>query len=115
MLYLVTGATGLVGSHVVERLRARGDAVRAAVRRPEALGELRRLGVDARSADLAAAADLSALVDGVDVIVHCAGVVQMEGRPRDLWAVNVEATERLLAAGAHPGLSRFVHLSSVAV
>lgn len=115
MRYLVTGATGLVGSHVVERLRAAGDAVRAVVRRPDALEDLRRLGVDARSADLAAATDLAALVDGVDVIVHCAGVVQMEGRPRDLWAVNVEGTERLLAASAQAGLRRFVHLSSVAV
>src|SRR2546428_8068396 len=39
----------------------------------------------------------------------------MERRHRDLWAVNVESTERLLAAGARAGLGRFVHLSSVAV
>jgi len=115
MRYLVTGATGLVGSHVVERLVARGDAVRAIARRPEDLEPMRRCGVDARPADLAAAGDLGALLDGVDVIVHCAGVVQMEGRPRDLWTVNVEATERLLASGARSGLRRFVHLSSVAV
>jgi nucleoside-diphosphate-sugar epimerase len=115
MRYLVTGATGLVGSHVADRLLERGDSVRAVVRQSFRAEELRRRGVEVELADLMTAPDLTALVDGVDVIVHCAGVVQMERRHRDLWAVNVESTERLLAAGARAGLRRFVHLSSVAV
>ena len=115
MRYLVTGATGLVGSHVIDRLLARGDAVRALVRQASAAEELRRRGVEVHCGDLAAAMDLPGAVGGTDVVVHCAGVVQVGGRHRDLWTVNVEATERLLAASAPAGLRRFVHLSSVAV
>jgi dihydroflavonol-4-reductase len=114
MRALVTGATGLVGGEVIERLLARGDEVRVLVRRPAVADELRRRGVDCRLGDLADAGDLAALVEGADVVVHCAGVVQTMGRPGDLWAVNVEGTERLLAASARAGLRRF-HLSSVAV
>jgi nucleoside-diphosphate-sugar epimerase len=59
---------------------------------------------------------MPAAVDGVDVVIHCAGVVQVRGKHRDLWPVNVEATERLLEASVRAaGPSRFVHLSSVAV
>lgn len=115
MRYLVTGATGLVGSEVVDRLLARGDAVRALVFEPSAVEELRRRGVDVRLGDLASDADLTEVVDGMDVVVHCAGVVQMSAVRRDIWAVNVEGTERLLAATARVGSARFVYLSSVAV
>jgi len=115
MRWLVTGATGLVGSHVVDRLREAGDEVRALVRRPEAVEELRRRGVDVRLGDLADASGLPAAVAGVDVVVHSAGAVQVGGEQPRLWAVNVEGTERLLAASTGAGLRRFVHLSSVAV
>jgi UDP-glucose 4-epimerase len=115
MRALVTGATGLVGGEVIERLLARGDEVRVLVRRPAVADELRRRGIDCRLGDLTDAADLPAVVEGVDVVVHCAGVVQTLGRPDDLWAVNVEGTARLLAASERAGLRRFVHLSSVAV
>jgi nucleoside-diphosphate-sugar epimerase len=115
MRYLVTGATGLVGSHVVDHLLERGQAVRALVRQSTAAEALRQRGVEAHRGDLADGADLGAVMAGVDVVVHCAAVVQVAGQPRDVWAVNVEGTERLLAASAAAGLHRFVHLSSVAV
>lgn len=116
MRYLVTGGTGLVGSHVIDRLLARGDAVRVLVRRETDAEALRRRGVDTLLGDLAATADLPAAVAGADVVIHCAGVVQVRGDHSDLWPVNVEATERLLAASVRAGgLRRFVHLSSVAV
>ena len=115
MRYLVTGATGLVGSHVVDRLLASGDAVRVLVRRPADADALRRRGAESRLGDLAEAADLPPVVAGMDVVVHCAGVVQVRGQHRDLWTVNVLGTERLLAASATTGLRRFVHISTVAV
>jgi uncharacterized protein YbjT (DUF2867 family) len=46
MRYLVTGATGFVGGHIVDRLRDRGDAVRALVRQPRAAEDLRKRGVE---------------------------------------------------------------------
>lgn len=115
MRHLVTGATGLVGNRVVERLLARGDAVRALVLEPEAVVPLRERGVDVRPGDLGGTADLTAAADGVDTVIHCAGVVQANARRESLWAVNVEGTERLLAAVARVGGPRFVYVSSVGV
>lgn len=115
MRHLVTGATGLVGSRVLERLLARGDQVRALVFEREAVEGLRRRGVDVRSGDLAASADLAAATDGVDTVIHCAGVVKAAARREDLWSVNVEGTKRLLAAATRAGTSRFVYVSSVGV
>jgi nucleoside-diphosphate-sugar epimerase len=115
MRYLVTGATGFVGSHIVDRLRDRGDAVRALVRQPRAAEDLRKRGVEVRPGDLSTAVDLSAAVDGVDVVIHCAGVVDATALPHNVWEVNLGGTERLLAASAQVGLARFVHLSSIAV
>ena len=57
-----------------------------------------------------------AAMQGSDIVVHCAGLVQLAASGRDeVFRVNVGGTERLAAASAHAGLSRFVHLSSVAV
>jgi nucleoside-diphosphate-sugar epimerase len=115
MRYLVTGATGLVGSHLVDRLLSQGSAVRVLVRRTVDADAFRARGAEARLGDLADADAVPAAVDGVDVVVHSAGVVQVRGQHRDLWAVNVDGTERLLAASVQAGLGRFVHISTVAV
>jgi nucleoside-diphosphate-sugar epimerase len=115
MRYLVTGATGLVGSHLIDALMTCGHEVRALVRQLTIADGLRRRGVEACLGDLTDEAVLPAAVEDRDVVVHCAGVVQTAGEHRDLWPVNVTATERLLAASATAGVRRFVHLSSVAV
>jgi nucleoside-diphosphate-sugar epimerase len=113
--YLVTGATGLVGSHLVDALLERGETVRALVFEPEAVEALRRRGVDVRPGDLTASTDLAGAVDAVDAVVHCAGVVHLAAQRDELWAVNVEGTERLLAAAAGARSPRFVYISSVGV
>ena len=87
MRHLVTGATGLVGSRVVDRLLARGDRVRALVLEPEAVAGLQRRGVDVRPGDLSATADLAPATDGVDTVIHCAGVVQASARTTLSWPV----------------------------
>src|SRR5215207_8732319 len=51
-LALVTGATGLLGSHIAERLVARGDRVRALVRRASDTAFLESLGVELARGDL---------------------------------------------------------------
>ncbi len=115
MKFFVTGATGLVGSHVADRLLARGDSVLALVRRPEAAEDLRARGIDISMGDVGDEDRLRAAVEGSEVVVHCAGAVNLAGDRELLWEVNVRGTERLLAASVEARVSRFVHLSSVAV
>src|SRR5207253_2413007 len=113
MSVLVTGASGLVGSHVVEALVARGDAVRALVR-PASRAAVLRLGADAVVGDVTDPAAWRAAARGVRAIVHAAAIVQRRASWEQYVAVNVEAT-RLAVAAARAERARLVHISSVAV
>ena len=112
MSVLVTGATGLVGSHVVEALAARREAVRALVR-PAARPALPP-GVEAVIGDVTDPAAWSAAAHGVRAIVHAAAIVQRRATWEEYVAVNVDGT-RLAVAAARAVGARLVHISSVAV
>ena len=119
---LVTGGTGLVGSHVAERLRADGVAVRCVVRSPDAAGFLAELGCEVVPGDLSDADSLAAAAAGVTHAVHCAAKVGDWGPVAGYRAVNVEGTRRLLDALAaewgprpDPAARRLVHVSSLGV
>lgn len=110
MKIAVTGGTGFLGLRVVARHLERNDEVRVLSRSPDAL-----LPDGARpvAGDLAALSDDAArqLVDGVDVLYHCAGEIR---NPAKMHAVNVAGT-RYLAAAAAGRIGRWVHVSSVGV
>jgi len=110
MQVLVTGANGFIGSRLVERLGCMGVRVRALVRRgvlsrPEQEYERIR-------GDVTVLETLSSAVQGCDVIFHCAwgGNALAEAR-----RINVLGTRNVLTAAAAAGVSRVVHLSSMAV
>ncbi len=127
---LVTGAAGFIGSHVVERLLARGDEVvgvdnfdpfySPAEKRRNLAGALAedtfRL-VEADCADPAALrADLGD--DGFDAIVHLAakaGVRPSIQDPAAYTRANVVATQSLLDLAHERGITRFVFGSSSSV
>src|SRR2546427_7783833 len=84
MTVLVTGASGLVGSHVVEALVARGETVRALVR-PASRAAALRLGAEAVAGDVTDPAVWQRAAHGVRAIVHAAAIVQRRApRGRDL-------------------------------
>ncbi len=70
---LVTGATGFVGSHLVEALRRRGDEVTALARSATKAAALAPLGVRVVPGDLQDAGSLDRAVAGQDVVYHVAG------------------------------------------
>ncbi|MDG3002746.1 NAD-dependent epimerase/dehydratase family protein [Paludisphaera mucosa] len=109
---LVTGATGLLGSHLVERLRARGDGVRALVRASSDTTFLDELGVESSPGDLLDVASVERALDGVDVVYHCAAKVGDWGPWREFQVGGIDATRNLAEASARAGVARFVHVSS---
>jgi nucleoside-diphosphate-sugar epimerase len=115
MRVLVTGASGLAGSHAVERLLAGGHTVRALVRPTSDLRFLRGLDVELTTGDVTAPETLAAAVAGCEGIIHTAAVVGGWGRPEAFFRVGVLGTRNLLIAARDAGVRRFVHLSSIAV
>jgi nucleoside-diphosphate-sugar epimerase len=112
---LVTGATGFIGSHLVEHLLKNDFAVRVLLRRTSDTVWLKDLPLETVTGDLFDERALSDAVNGVDYIYHSAGVTKartVEGYYRG----NTEGTKNILGAvlRKNPSLKRFVHVSSQA-
>jgi nucleoside-diphosphate-sugar epimerase len=112
---LITGATGFVGAHLAEACARRGPAVRALVRPGSESSPLERAGVTLVRGDLQDPASLTAALEGVDVVFHCAARVGDWGPVDDYRRVNVEGTRNLLEACRGRPLRRFVHFSTLGV
>lgn len=119
MRVYLTGGTGLIGSHVAERLRSRGDEVVALVRSASDVAHLEALGCTLVRGDVLDPPDVQAArIRGCDAVVHAAARVFLGGSREVFLSENVEGTRRVLggAAAASGGEAmRVVHLSSVAV
>jgi uncharacterized protein YbjT (DUF2867 family) len=114
MRVLVTGAYGLIGSATLARLNRDGHELIAAGRSIE---EARRRLPYARwiTADFARLTTVEAwlpLIDGVDAVVNCVGVLQ-DGPRDDVTAVQVAATCALFDACARAGVRRVIHVSAI--
>jgi nucleoside-diphosphate-sugar epimerase len=105
----ITGATGFVGQALLDLAAQRGLAVRALARRAQPA----RPGVEWIVGDLGDAAALARLVDGVEAVIHVAGVVNARD-PAAFEAGNVAGTMAVLRAAQAAGVPRFVHVSSLA-
>ena len=110
---LVTGATGLVGSHIVEALIADGGwEIRALVRAPQ--DDLRAMGVETFVGDVLDAAQFASAAVGCDVVFHTAAAITQRGGWDLYRGLNVDGTMNAIAAAERSG-ARLLQLSSVAV
>lgn len=105
----LTGATGFLGSHVLEAALGAGYEVAALTRRPQPPRE-RVIWVPGDLADTEAMAHLTR---GVEAVIHVAGVVNAPDAA-GFEAGNVTGTLNLLDAARLKGIRRFVHVSSLA-
>lgn len=108
---VVTGANGLVGSHVCAALAERGARVRAVVRRRGSAPELP--GVEEYVGDFTEPDVAAAIVDGADVVVSTAHPLGSDRASQQ--AVSVEATPALARAARDAGVALLVHVSTAAV
>jgi 2-alkyl-3-oxoalkanoate reductase len=115
MPVLVTGATGLIGSHVVDLLVKRAEPVRALVRPGEVTDRLVSQGVEICLGDMKDRPSLAAAVNGVERVIHCAARTGPWGPRADYEATNVRGLQDLLELSLAAGVQRFVHVSSVIV
>lgn len=112
---VVTGGTGLLGSHIAEQLRRRGFPVRALCRPGSDSRFLSTIGCDIIRGDLSDPRALRDLCAGADCVYHAAARVGDWGPWEDFVEVSIRGTQRLLTAAQETRVRRFLHISSVSV
>ncbi|MFY1593169.1 NAD-dependent epimerase/dehydratase family protein [Micromonospora sp. WMMD737] len=103
---VVTGAAGMLGSHLARRLRADGDQVRAVDLRP---GPDIAFAGDVRDATL-----MRSALAGADAVVHCASALPSYPAAQ-IRSIVVDGTRTVLGTAVRAGVPRVVHISSTAV
>ncbi len=116
---MVTGATGLTGSHTVRALLDAGHRVRAFIRGPEKARRVfgrQACQLELAVGDIADRTSVQQAVEGCDALIHCAAVVAVgkPGDPEALLEANVGGVQNVLGAAVECGVSRIVHVSSLA-
>ncbi len=105
----LTGGTGFVGTRLIALALEAGHTVRALTRRPQA----ERAGIIWIQGDLNNTTALAELCEGADAVIHVAGVVNAPDKAG--FAVgNIDGTRNMLEAAKANGVTRFVHVSSLA-
>ena len=115
---LVTGATGLVGSHTVRALLDAGHRVRALVRNPD---KARRVfkgqegPLENVPGDINDITSVRNALSGCDAVIHCAAIVSINApSPETLIETNVSGVRNVVGTAVEQGLERIVHVSSLA-
>jgi nucleoside-diphosphate-sugar epimerase len=113
MKVLVTGATGFLGKHLAQALKATGCLVRALVRPSKRARALSDAGIEVVEGELTSAGDVAEAAKGCDRIYHLAAAFRNVAHSDDhYWRVNVGGTLNVLAAARAHGCERLVHCST---
>jgi len=123
---LITGATGLLGTHIALELLARGQQVRALARTGSSLESMKKVFAHYGSAELfhriewveGELEDVTSLIDALEnctTVYHCAAIVSYHPADRrQMYKVNVEGTANLVNACIDRGKLNLAHVSSIA-
>ena len=112
MKVLITGATGLLGDHLLQALQQRGEQIRALVLPVENAEKLIAQGVEVVRGDVTDAGTLAPAVKDIEIIFHLAGMMGVNRPLAEYRLVNVTGSENLYRAAQAAGVRRFVHTSS---
>jgi len=113
---LVTGGTGFLGSHLIQRLAKKGEKVRALVRKTSNIDYLKQLDVEIYPGDITDKNSVREAVKGVDLVYHIAALFRQSRFPDRVYReVNVQGTRNMLEASYEEGVKRFVHCSTIGV
>src|SRR5580700_7480157 len=117
MRVFVTGATGLLGSNIVNAFLAAGHSVRALARTPAKAAGLYPPGdVTVVPGDLTGLDSFAGQLAGCDLLVHAAAYFREYYAPGNHWDLlyrtNVDGTRDLLTAAARQGIAKVVYIST---
>ena len=127
-MILVTGGTGLVGTHLLFDLCKSGKQVRALKRRNSDVSNVKKVfsyytnnsaellkNIEWVDADLLDVYSLIQAMEGITHVYHCAAMVSFEPkREAEIMEINVEGTANMVNAALEKGIKKFCHVSSIA-
>lgn len=127
-MILVTGGTGLIGSHLLFRLISNGNNVRSNYRTQSSIEKVRKVfgyytdnpsalveKIDWVQADITELGGLDKLFDGIEQVYHCAALISFD--PKDfklLERTNVEGTANVVNLSIKNGVKKLCYVSSIA-
>lgn len=128
-MILITGATGLLGSHVIASQLLNGNRVRAFYRDDKRKEIVRHVlsyyypdafeqhfqQIEWFQGDISSTDDLAEAMDGIEIVIHCAAMVSFRRRDFNrLWKTNREGTANVVNVALSSGIKKLVHVSSTA-
>lgn len=127
-MILVTGGTGLVGTHLLYDLTRLGNKVRVIKRANSNVSNVKKVfsyytsdadsllkNIEWVDADLLDVYSLMDVMEGVEQVYHCAAMVSFEKKHQaEMMKINVEGTANMVNAALEKGIKKFCHVSSIA-
>lgn len=116
MKAFVTGGTGFIGSHLIDRLLERGDQVTALVRSEKDAEAMRAQGVTPVLGDIRDRESMRAGMAGSDVVFHTAAWYKIGAKDwQAAEEINVQGTRNVVSLAQALGVPRIVYTSTVAI
>jgi dihydroflavonol-4-reductase len=115
MASLVTGATGLIGSHIAGKLVQRGERVKILLRKSSNTLNIDHLDAERVYGDIMDIESVKKALEGCDTLYHTAGFVSYRKADyKKMEEINVRGTANVLSAALEAGVRKAVYTSSVA-
>lgn len=112
---LITGANGFIGSHLIEKFQKEGHQVYGLVRPTSDLSLINGMDVSLRYGDVTDFAAMDKSLNGIDILIHNAGLASDWGSLESFRKINLEGTKIVSRAALNNKISRIVHMSSTAI
>ena len=113
MRILVTGATGFIGTHIVNALLNKNKyEVVALARNPDKAKKLEEIGVEVKFGDITNKKSIEGVTKDIDTIIHLAAHMRFHTKWEKLFSTNVAGTLDLAEDAIKNGVSHFIYASS---
>lgn len=127
-MILLTGATGLLGSHIAFELVSKGEKIRALKRKGSSIALTEKIfqfysnnakplldKIEWVEGDVLDLGSLEDAMEGLTHVYHCAAIISFIPKEKDkMLLTNIEGTANVVNAAMHAGVKKFCHISSIA-
>lgn len=111
-MIFIAGATGFVGSHLVDDLSAKGHRLKCLVRSAKAREHLSARGIETVTGDITEPDTLKGTVEAGDMVIHLVGIIEEKGKAT-FRSVHTEGTSNLVNEAKRAGAGHFFYQSAL--